>query len=300
MDTISRSFYELSFRVAFLEKRADEFQDFFSSIMEKSYPADFVRVKPWGNVGDRKNDGYLRSHRILFQCFAPNEMKAADCIAKIDEDFCGALPYWKEHFDTWVFVHNARDGLGPDVTKKLLDLNAHPNVSVTHWGFEELRKQVFLLSEDDLASLFGPAPTRQSMIDLPLSELEPVLEHIATLPPTPDPDLRPIPAGKVERNLLSDSVAVLLRAGMSRSDLVAKYFRVQPVKQDQIAESFRAEYRRLRALATSPDEVFRGLQRFAGGDTVLPPARLSAVLAVLAFFFEACDIFERPEEEEFP
>jgi len=87
-------------------------------------PSDFIRVRPWGNVGDRKNDGYLKSERRLFQVYAPNEMEAAKAIAKIDEDFTEALPFWKLHFDNWSFVHNARDGLGPDVTKKLLDLGA--------------------------------------------------------------------------------------------------------------------------------------------------------------------------------
>jgi hypothetical protein len=37
MDNVTRSFYELSFRVAFVERKADEFQNFFSTIMEKKY-----------------------------------------------------------------------------------------------------------------------------------------------------------------------------------------------------------------------------------------------------------------------
>ena len=50
----------MSFELRYLKARADEFQDFFASIMEKRYPSDFMKVRPWGNVGDRKNDGYLR------------------------------------------------------------------------------------------------------------------------------------------------------------------------------------------------------------------------------------------------
>src|SRR5262245_55230856 len=87
IDPIARAFFELHFELAFLKRKADEFQDFFSSIMEKRYPADFVRVKPWGNVGDKKNDGYLKSRRMLFQSYAPNSMEAAKAIAKIEEDF---------------------------------------------------------------------------------------------------------------------------------------------------------------------------------------------------------------------
>lgn len=298
MDDLARAFYELAFKVAFMERKADEFQDFFSTIMEKRYPADFIRVRPWGNVGDRKNDGYLRSRRMLFQSYAPNDIEVAKCIAKINEDFDGALPYWKAHFDTWVFVHNSREGLGPDVTKVLLDLGAaHAPMIVTHWGFAELRQETFALDEVELASLLGPAPTRSQMVALGLESLAPVLDQIARLRPVADPDLRPVPADKLQRNMLSGAVESLLKAGMSRADLVRKYFKLKPTLQDQIAESFRTRYVELRSTQT-PDNIFSELQRFAGGALVPEPDTQAAVLAVLAFFFEECDIFERPNSIE--
>jgi hypothetical protein len=291
-----RWFYELQFRIAYLEKKGEAFQDLFSSIMEKRYPANFIRVRPWGNVGDRKNDGYLQSRRTLFQSYAPNEMDAAKCIAKIDDDFNGALPHWQEYFNTWVFVHNSREGLGPDQMKKLLDLGKlHSQLHVTQWGFEELRQEAMGLAEPELASLFGPAPSRQGMASLGLADLVPVLDQIARLSPAPDPDLRPVPADKLERNMLSPAVESLLKLGMSRADLVRKYFKLKPTLQDQIAESFRSRYADLRVTNESPDDVFMALQRFAGGDLLPVPGTLNAVLAVLAFFFEECDIFERPE-----
>ena len=91
MDQFKHSYYVLVFKVAYYEKGGNEFQDFFCEIMEKCHPADFQRVRPWGNAGDRKNDGYLRSTRTLFQVYAPNEMSAPKAIAKIHEDFHGAL-----------------------------------------------------------------------------------------------------------------------------------------------------------------------------------------------------------------
>jgi hypothetical protein len=57
VDQFTQAFYELKFRNAFLESRGEAFQDLFSSIMEKRYPGDFIRTRPWGNQGDRKNDG---------------------------------------------------------------------------------------------------------------------------------------------------------------------------------------------------------------------------------------------------
>ena len=91
MDQLSRQHYELVYERNFLKFKGNEFQDFFSSLMEKCYPGDFQRIRPWGKFGDRKNDGYLKSQRTLFQIYAPNEMKSAEAVAKINEDFYGAL-----------------------------------------------------------------------------------------------------------------------------------------------------------------------------------------------------------------
>lgn len=293
MDEVERAFRDLQFKTAYLEKKGNEFQDWFATIMEKCFPGDFIRVRPWGNAGDRKNDGYVRSERWLFQVYAPNEMSARDALAKIDEDYNGALPHWKEHFDTWIFMHNSKQGLGPDVTAKLLELDRAGPLAVISWGFEELRRVVFELRPEEMASLFGPAPRRRDVVNLGLNNLAPVLDQVAAMEPTSDPDLRPPPADKIDRNMLSGHVATLLKAGMSRVDLVRKYFRLQPGRRDEIAESFRNHYANVCSEGLSPDEIFADLQRHAAGDGVPSPSRQSATLAVLAFLFEECDIFER-------
>lgn len=296
MDNLTRHHYELIFKVAFLERKASAFQDLFSDIMEKRYPADFQRVRPWGNIGDRKNDGYLRSQRVLFAVYAPKELTARACIVKIDEDFREALPHWQGYFDCWTFVHNDHDGLSPDVFKKLEDLRLeHITPTLTSWGFEELRREVAQLGEPELASIFGPAPSRQAMVSLGLADLAPILDQIARLPPSTSPDLRPVSPDKLLYNQLSLCAATLLTAGLSRVPLVKQYFTRAPSLRDRIAESFRREYARLRDQAISPDEIFVHLQRFVSGEMQPSLDRQCATLAVLAFFFEACDIFERPE-----
>jgi tetratricopeptide (TPR) repeat protein len=159
MDEQTRTFYELRFRAQFLESKAGAFQDMFVDIMSKAHPGDFFPCRPWGNIGDRKNDGYLKSERILFQVYAPNEMRMVETIKKIEEDFTDALPYWQNHFDTWVFVHNAHGGLPPDVIGRLLELEQlHAPIKVTHWGFEELLLRFRLLSLEALTSLYGSLP----------------------------------------------------------------------------------------------------------------------------------------------
>ena len=302
MDTITQAFYDQRFQVLFfVEKKAGAFQDFFAAIMERRYPADFQRVRPWGSAGDWKNDGYLRSKRMLFQCYAPNEMEADKCLSKIEEDFLGALPYWRDHFDVWVFVHNSREGLGPQVTKRLLELDAaHAPLRTTSWGFTELHMETFQLSEHDLGAVLGPAPSRESMVNLGMADLQPLLAQLQELPAVSEPDLRPVPSSKLAYNMLSDAVGHLLRAGMTRAPLVRKFFELQGVhtRRDRIAEAFKAKYQDLRAAGLGPNLIFHELHKFASGDLLPDPQRQSATLAVLAFLFEDCEIFERPPDDE--
>ncbi len=299
MDESTRAHYDMKFENAFLKAKGDAFQTLFEGLMARAHPEDFIPCRPWGNIGDRKNDGYLRSERTLFQVYAPNEMTAADAIAKIDEDFAGALPHWRQYFDKWVFVHNAHDGLSPQVIAKLLEL-ARDNapLEVTHWSLEELRQRLRRIPVESLQSWFGIAPTDTARRNLSVAELESVLDHISRSHPTTGELPRPVPAGKIEANGLSASVTTLLKAGMEKAELVGRFFDRwhDPLYGDRLATAFRSKYTELRDQSPKlmPDAIFHELHAWAGGTWASSPGLQVAVYAVLAFFFEQCEIFEAP------
>jgi len=290
------AYYEQKFENAFLRSKGDAFQDVFERLMSLAYRADFMACRPWGSQGDRKNDGFLKSDRCLFQVYAPNEIKAAKAKAKITEDFEGAKAYWGTHFSKWVFVHNAADGLPPHVQSLLLDFeNDNPGIQLEPWGLEELRPIFRALAIDDKASWFGLAPTDATKVTLGFGDLQVVLERMAALPVPPIADVRDVPMGKIEANALSESVARLLKEGMIKSRLVADFFSqwYDETLGEKLAEAFKAEYRRLRG-HNSPSQTFAELQSWAGGDRRGTPEHELAVLTVLAYYFERCDIFEEP------
>lgn len=297
------AYYEMKFRLVYGESRGDSFQDLFSTIMELRYPGDFVRVRPWGSAGDRKNDGYLRSQRKLFQCFAPREMRLPKCITKINGDFTAALPYWKEHFDQWIFAHNDVKGLAADVLKLLLDLSAkHKPLIATHWGYTELLIEFKALSPTNVATLLGPAPGFEDLIEVRVEDVMRLLDHIALQPEPIMSDVRPVPATKLQHNQLSEAAATLLKVGMTRAEIVKKYLRGLPdqTRYERVAAAFRLRYQQLRDEGRAPDDIFAGLQTFVGGNSIPKPSHQAATLAILAFFFEACEIFERPPNGESP
>jgi hypothetical protein len=299
LEELTLAYYEMAFRLRYVQSKGDAFQDFFSTIMGTRYPGDFVRVRPWGKLGDRKNDGYLSSKRQLFQCYAPREMDIATCKAKVKEDFNEALPFWKKYFDQWIFTHNDIDGLAADVLELLLALTAaNPPVSAIQWGFDELRQEFKNLSEVDTSALLGPAPGRKDVIEVRLEDIQRLLEHISLQPEPLAVDVRVVPAEKLEYNQLSQSAGMLLRAGMTRSEVVKKYLRglSDQTRYDRVAAAFRLRYQELRGEGLAPDDIFVGLQKFVAGGGVASTPHQAATLAILAFFFEACEIFERPPE----
>lgn len=293
---LSDAYYEQKFENEFLRSKGDAFQTFFERLMGLAYKTDFMACRPWGNQGDRKNDGFLKSERRLFQVYAPNEMDAAKAKAKIIEDFEGAKVHWKNHFDCWVFMHNATEGLPPHVQKLLLDFEAaNPGIELQPWCLEELRLVFRRLSNDDKSSWFGLAPTEETKARLGFGELQVVLERIAGLPAPSSASVKDVPAGKIEANALSNAAAQLLKHGMTKAPLVADFLAqwYDEALGERLAEAFKTEYRRQRDVHV-PDQIFAELQSWAGGDHRGSPDHEMAVLAVIAYYFERCDIFEEP------
>ncbi len=301
MDRYQRQYYLKDFRIQFLESHGDEFQKFFETLMGKVYPNDFIACKPWGKIGDKKNDGYLPSSRMLFQVYAPNEMSSAGAIKKIEDDFNGAKEHWKEYFDHWIFVHNSSDGrLSPPIIEKLLELQqGNPQMKVGHWGYEELLLEFHKLDIQSLESWFGIAINTQSSVRLGYSELQTVLQHIQLNTSDKSVTIREVSQGKIEANLLSPEVAEFLKIGMSKHKTVKDFFLKlrKPKYETQIATAFSDEYAALKEQEPSlhPDLIFSKLEEWAGGTSTKTPPEKAALLAILAYFFDKCIIFEDAE-----
>lgn len=292
------AYYEQRFENAFLRAKGDEFQTFFERLMGLAYKADFMACRPWGNIGDRKNDGFLKSERRLFQVYAPNEIEATKTIAKITEDFKGAKIHWGEHFCKWAFVHNATEGLPPHVQDLLLGFEKdNPGISLDPWGLEELRLVFRRLSSDDLAAWFGPAPTEETKAKLGFKDIQVVLESLAGKAISSNATVKDVPPRKIEANDLSESVATLVTSGMTKTPLVSEFLEdwYDETLGERLAVAFRAEYERLRG-TLHPNRIFSELQIWVGGIQIGTAEHQMAVLTVLAYYFERCDIFEEPRD----
>lgn len=87
--TIQDKFYlGMQFRLRVFEKTATEFQSFFESIMEAAF-LSFRKIRPYGNKGDRGNDGYRPDEGIYYQVYAPKNPseKESEAARKLKRDF---------------------------------------------------------------------------------------------------------------------------------------------------------------------------------------------------------------------
>jgi hypothetical protein len=142
-----------------------EFQAFFERVMEK-HDASFCRIKPGGPEGDWKSDGYATADGTLYQCYAPETIRAGPTTRKIAEDFEGAQAYWKDRLKSWVFVVN-RDALPAEVVAVLSDLkNAHSGSTSIHWLTpERLWTEILArFSEAALDDVLGRPPPAENTI----------------------------------------------------------------------------------------------------------------------------------------
>lgn len=158
-----------------------EFQNLFEKVAAKLRP-DFVKVRPYGQLGDLKCDGLFWRDGTVFQVYSPDELKQHETLAKIEEDLQGAVREWGTQLKKWVFVYNTRRGLPPDIPRMLAeqqtkyqDIVIEPLSSDALW--EEMRTRLTLQQR---AEILGPAAGFENIFGLPgaaPADIESLLER---------------------------------------------------------------------------------------------------------------------------
>lgn len=175
------------------------------------------------------------------------------------------------------------------------------HVSIETWGERELLAVFRKLKPDDLESWMGPAPTVETITTLGFVEIQVVLESLAKREALPVQPANPVSPGKIEANNLSESTRQLLNTGATRSALVAAFFDQwhDATYGERMSGAFRKRYLELRDTMPQihPDDIYTNLFQWAGGGLMKSTAHQVAVYAVLAYFFESCDIFEPAKDK---
>jgi len=296
MDQLQRAFYGKDIKIALLEKKEQEYEDFFSLIMQKMYGDNFVPVKAAGRDGDRKSDGFLIPEKHIFQVYAPSSgFSKTKLLTKINGDFEGAKVKWGDKMSKWTFVHNDPEGLPAYAIDAILALKTnYTKIEISVMGPEILKESILALDSNHLIDIFGHVPSQKDLASVTHEPIKTLLKAISRQK-SKEPDAKPVPVNKLDFNELSDSVAALLTAGRVKEKLVEDLLLRWPDPEygEDLASAFRDYYSELKSQSLDSDLIFSKLQSFAGSNSSDIKSQASS-LAVLSYFFERCDIFENP------
>lgn len=155
------------------EGSPNDFQRLFENVMKRARP-EFVQIRAYGSIGDRKTDGLFIAEGTVFQVYSPDTLTQAEVIKKIDEDLDGAVSHWGDDMKNWVFVYNVRRGLPPDIPKILLGKQKqYPQIAIDHLSSDGLWEIARGLSLQQRAEVLGAPSGYESMFLLPDTRLVP-------------------------------------------------------------------------------------------------------------------------------
>ncbi|MEU3499055.1 ABC-three component system protein [Kitasatospora cineracea] len=290
-------------RLKFLDLMADldgaAFETFFQKVMLARYPG-FLNVRTHGNLGDQGSDGLLLNSNRLYACYGPQTVRAKAVRKKFQDDLASARRQRAGQFTTFVFVHNDRRGVHPEVVSLLAEArNDHPDLNFEELGsralWQELMQLDVVLAEDVLAC---EIPIRPTHYRVGLEDLAPLLGHLGELRTLADPlmELPQVHTDKLDYNRLDSESRDSLLIGMRNVHLVEAFYAggIRELEQDEVARGFRIYYEQIRREHTDPEDVLWQLEMYVLGNAAQPPRVHRAAWVVLAHFFFRCDIFEAP------
>ncbi|GAA2491594.1 hypothetical protein Ahu01nite_028490 [Winogradskya humida] len=263
--------------------------------------ADFVDVRTHGSLGDIGADGLRLHNRKLYACYGPQTPDPTKIKRKFLDDLEKAITKRGEHFTTFVFVHNdRRDAIHPEVSVLLNQARIdHANLGFEQLGPNHLYRELCRLDRDAIADLLEcDFPTIDRLYRVGPSDLEPLLAHLVTnrrsgaIPAS----AREVPPHKLDYNELGPEDRDDLIQAMRHAPLVEDYYqaRTDITERDEVAEGFNAYYRDLRQEYQDPAEMIWKLQEYVTGNARQSREQERAVMVILAYFFETCDVFEEP------
>lgn len=292
------------------------FEQLFGNVLSYSRP-DFKKIEPYGNQGDRGNDGYEPRFGRYFQVYAPKNPGAskADAIKKVAEDFEDKLiPYWSSVCvpKEYIFVFNDKyKGSVVNIEVTLSELKGRHSLDVCDvYLSKDLEQEFIALQEDQVAMIVGGLPNWDSIAALDYTVLGDVIRHIQSSPPGDIASGRLIAPDFEEKIKFNGLVecGYWLRAKQIEAWQVDEFLsKNSEFAKQSLRDALSAYY--IDSIKCYPDDFDSGVAsvgdlRFAHVlDKIAPRSdspqldrlRKDAALVLMAKYFETCDIFEEPD-----
>jgi hypothetical protein len=277
------------------------FEDIFNAIMNYA-EVDFQQIKPWGNIGDRKNDGYIKTKGIFYQVYAPEDIQKSytNVVSKLKEDFDGLKKQWSPVNEYYFVVNDKYKGVNADSEKTIQEIKiSHKLNNAGFLTAKDIENTLFKLNDDQILKIAGFIPDPANIKSLNFSILNEVILYIMKLP-LKDGDKSKIVLPdwdeKIYLNGLSESVSRLLNNGFFQVHSLDRYLKNNgDFLADSLRDKMNMVYLQEKENNIGDDLFWAIINRSS------PKAEQmyqTSVIVLMSKYFETCDIFEEPVQEK--
>lgn len=290
--TISR----ILFKNKVHEADGQKFEDLFSAIMNYKEP-DFTQIKPWGNIGDRKNDGCILSKGIYFQVHAPEDVKKSyhEIIKKIQTDFSGLQSHWGNIQEFYYVLNDKYQGVHPDALQLLETIKQSNTLKECKFIVaKDLENILYSLDDDQIMAIAGNIPDPANLTSLDYGILNEILEHLKgkSLNNSIEKIVAPNWDEKIKFNNLTINESIRLTNGYFQLGTLSEYLKNNSdFTAQELQNKVSAMYQEL-AKSYSGSELFWELV-----SDISPRSSAeyqASSIVIMSMYFETCDIFEEP------
>lgn len=297
------------FKLKVHESEGQKYEDLFVHVMTKSN-TNFEPVKAYGNIGDKKNDGFDRTAGKYYQVFAPEEInkKATiyESVTKLSEDFYGLKKHWeticpiKEYY---YVVNDKYKGVPAPIHEEIIKLNKdNVDTIASVFASRHLEDELFKLEDEDIIDVISFVPY-DNIGNLDYSILNETIRYIMECDYTDLSSKLGVPdfGNKIIFNKLGETIEKFLTVASYQIGDLDKYFKVNSdYAKNELKLRFQEMYEESKRVIPDSMLEYSGDERFL---FILKTASINgkkgvrdAVLVLMSYYFETCDIFEKPME----
>ena len=302
MNSHEKALARILFQNKVYKSDGQAFEDLFTDVMSYAV-SDFQKIKAWGNIGDRKNDGYIASKAIYYQVFAPEDIRKSypQAVSKINTDFKGLIQQWNPVNEFYFVVNDKFNGVNADSEQALKSIEN--NYSLNASGFftsTDLERVLFQLDDDQIEAIIGFLPN-PDLLHLDYSILNEVVGYIMRMPLKPIIGVIKFPDWheKIQFNNLTDNATYLLNHGSQQLGALNTYLNQNTTLADELQKQLSGVYVEIKNewkdFNITGDNIFWELINRCSPKA--EQAYQNAVVTIMAKYFESCDIFEEPINE---
>lgn len=301
----SLTFAQILFKNKALSSDGQAYEDLFIRTMEE-ISTSFQPVKPQGPLGDKKNDGFDYVTGEYYQCYAPEDLSKniPTAVNKLQKSADGLVGYWDSISKVkkiYFVVNDKYDGAYAEIHLKLAELRIqYLGIEFELFRIKDLERKVLSLDIDTIQRIIGFLPDPQ------ITQLEPnylteVLNHLMNFKSNFSENSLPDQLDftkKIKHNELSDYIGSHLQLAHHSIYQVIQYFKYNSdFEKDELQKKFITLYQQevesVEVIEDKTNIIFINLF-----NKISPRDNQSvkmAVLILMAYYFEACDIFEEPQ-----